>query len=335
MSTPQALYALDPEAFDRIWGTRQREAVAQLVAVEPRAWSREALAQNPEALAGVEVLLSGWGAPLMDQDFLERAPELKVVLYAAGAVRGFATPALFARGVKVSSANAGNAIPVAEYAVAAIHLSLKRAWRFFTVAGDPDISPAQRHDIPGAYGSTVGLVSLGTIGRLVRERLRPSAVRVVAYDPYVSAAEAEALDVALVSLPDLFAESDVVSLHTPLHAGTAGLVDSGLLSRMKHNATLINTARGGIVRQDELVDVLRARRDLQAVLDVTSPEPLPANAPLRMLPNVVITPHIAGSLGPECHRLADMMVEELARYVAGEELQWQVDPRLIDRLATP
>jgi phosphoglycerate dehydrogenase-like enzyme len=234
-----------------------------------------------------------------------------------------ATPALWERGVRITSAYAANAVPVSEYTLAAILFSLKRGWHFAFSARREKALPGQGQ-VPGAYGSTVGLVSLGMVGRLVRERLQPFALNVVAYDPYVTSEEARVLGVDLISLEDLFVSSEVVSLHAPWLPETEGMILGSHLASMKRNATLINTSRGAVVREAEMVEVLEERPDLWAVLDVTHPEPPEPDSRLYDLPNVVLTPHIAGSLGGECRRMGRLVVDELRQYVAGEPLEYEI-----------
>jgi phosphoglycerate dehydrogenase-like enzyme len=323
-SVPKALYLLDGEAFQKVYGEEERKAVAGLADVYAPPQTADSVAKNLDVLAEVEVILSGWGAPAMDAAFLEAAPNLRVVLYGAGSIRRVATPALWNRGVRITSAYAANAIPVSEYTLAAILFSLKRGWHFAFSARREKALPGQSQ-VPGAYCSTVGLVSLGMVGRLVRERLRPFDLRVVAYDPYVTPEEAHVLGVDLMSLEDLFASSEVVSLHTPLLPETEGMILGSHLVSMKRNATLINTSRGAVVREAEMVEVLEERPDLWAVLDVTQPEPPEPDSRLYDLPNVVLTPHIAGSLGSECRRMGRLVVDELRRYVAGEPLEHEID----------
>jgi phosphoglycerate dehydrogenase-like enzyme len=320
---PKALYILDGEAYEKIYGEEERVAVAELADVYASPQTRDSVSKNPSVLSEAEVILSGWGAPEMDGAFLEAAPELRLVLYGAGSIRRLATPALWERGIRITSAYAANAVPVSEYALAAILFSLKRGWHFaFSARRDRALS--EQSQVPGAYGSTVGLVSLGMVGRLVRERLRTFDLRVVAHDPYVKSEEARLLDVDLVSLEDLFASSEVVSLHAPLLPETEGMILGSHLASMKRNATLINTSRGAIVRETEMVEVLKERPDLWAVLDVTHPEPPEPGSRLYDLPNVVLTPHVAGSLGSECRRMGRLVVDELRRYVAGEPLQHEI-----------
>jgi phosphoglycerate dehydrogenase-like enzyme len=322
-STPKALYVLDGEAFEKIYGEEEREAVAELADVYAPPQTRDSVAKNPRVLAEAEVILSGWGAPTMDDAFLATSPNLQAVLYGAGSIRRVATPALWERGVRITSAYAANAVPVSEYTLAAILFSLKRGWHFaFSARREKALS--EQGQVSGAYGSTVGLVSLGMVGRLVRERLRPFDLRVVAYDPYVTPEEAHLLDVDLISLEDLFESSEVVSLHAPLLSATEGMILGSHLDSMRRNATLINTSRGAVVREDEMVEVLKERPDLWAVLDVTHPEPPEPGSRLYDLPNVVLTPHIAGSQGSECRRMGRLIVDELRRYVAGEPLEYEI-----------
>jgi phosphoglycerate dehydrogenase-like enzyme len=303
-------------AAEEVYGPRERAAAARLASITPN-------------VSDAEVILASWGCPVMGAGFLESAPRLRLVLYAAGSVRAFVTDEMWDRGIRVSSAYALNAISVAEYTLAAILFSLKQGWRLMR---EPAASRAQ---IPGAFGATVGLVSLGAVGRAVRKMLKPHDVEVVAYDPRVSHHEMHHLGVRGVDLAELFRVSDVVSLHTPLLPETRGMITGAHIESMRHGATLINTARGAIVREAEMVAVLQRRRDLQAVLDVTDPEPPSPGSPLLHLSNVVLTPHIAGAIGLERRRLGRGMVEELRRYVRDEPLRWEVTRDQAQRMATP
>lgn len=320
------MYWLGTSAAVDIYGAAERADLAALTEIvgEP---------DGPrDRLAEVELLFSGWGAPMLDAAFLERAPRLRAVFYGAGSVRGIVSDAMWERGIRITSAYVTNAVPVAEYTLATILLSLKHFWRFaHGVRHDGRYPPRWR--VPGNYHSTVGLVSLGMIGRLVRERLRPFDLRVIAYDPFCSAAEATRLGVELRSLEAVFAEADVVSLHTPWIPETVGMVTGAHLASMKEGATFINTARGAVVRETEMIGVIQQRPDLQFVLDVTHPEPPVPGSALYALPNVVLTPHIAGSMAGECQRMGRFMVDELKRYLAGEPLQGEITREKAARMA--
>ncbi|GGV76142.1 MULTISPECIES: hydroxyacid dehydrogenase [Streptomyces] len=276
-------------------------------------------ARAREILAEVEVLVTGWGCPPLDAGVLASAPHLKAVVHAAGSVRGHVTDACWERGIEVSSAAAANALPVAEYTLGMILLYgkqvLERARAFRNTRRRDDWLSLPR--TVGNYRSTVGIVSASLVGRRVIELLRPFDLEVLLYDPYVSEADAAELGARWVDLPTLFARSDLVSIHTPLLPATRGLVGRALLDAMRPGATLINTSRGAVVDQEALTDVVRAGR-IRAVLDVTDPEVLPPGHPLWDCPNVLITPHLAGSQGNEWERLAETAVAEVARWAAGD-----------------
>jgi phosphoglycerate dehydrogenase-like enzyme len=156
---------------------------------------------------------------------------------------------------------------------------------------------------------------------------------ILAFDPTVTTVESARIGVELVDLPALFARSDVISLHAPLLPSTIGLVGAEHLRRMKPHATFVNTARGAIVREHELVSVMRERPDLTALLDVTDPEPAPADSPLRNLPNVFITPHIAGARHREIALVGRVVLEELARYLSGQSLCFALDEAQVANMA--
>lgn len=171
------------------------------------------------------------------------------------------------------------------------------------------------------------------IGKRVCELLKPFDLEILAYDPFVSAEQAERLKVRLCSLETLFRQSDVVSLHTPWLKETEGMIRGEHLASMNKGATFINTSRGAVVNEPEMIRVLQERPDLQAVLDVTYPEPPEPGSPLYTLPNVVLTPHIAGSLARECSRMGMYAAEEARRFVQGEPPRYAITRELSQRLA--
>lgn len=319
----KGLIILEPHPFQLIYGEQLSAEIAHRVdLLSPKPLTKDEVAANPAILAEVEVIFSGWGAPVMDEAFLAAAPKLRAVFYGAGSIRGFATDAFWARGITVTSAYAMNAVPVSEFTLAAILFSLKNVWRYALGAKREGRFPS-RIPCAGAYGSKVGLVSLGMIGRLVRERLRPFDVEVLAYDPFVTREQAAAIGVEMVSLDEIFRQCDAVSLHTPWLKETERMVTGAHFRSMKPGATFINTARGAVVCEDELIEVLTERPDLTALLDVTYPdEPPKPGSPLYSLPNVVLTPHIAGSMDFECRRMGQLMIEEFDRWSRGDSLKW-------------
>lgn len=274
-----------------------------------------------EALRDAEVLLTHWGCPVLDDAALARVPRLRAVVHAAGSVKGFVTGACWDRGLRISSAAWANAIPVAEYTLAAILLANKQVLRFRehyrAVRGHrPDwhaLYPAA-----GNYRRRIGIVGASLVGRRVIELMRPHDFDIGVCDPFLTAAEARRLGVTLAEMDELCATADVVSLHAPEVPQTRHLLDRRRLALLRDGATVINTARGSLVDQAALTAELVSGR-IQAVIDVTDPEILPAESPLYDLPNVFLTPHVAGSVGNEMGRLFDAALAELQRYAAGLE----------------
>ncbi|MFD9032750.1 hydroxyacid dehydrogenase [Streptomyces sp. NPDC059567] len=274
-------------------------------------------------LAETEVLVTGWGCPAVDVAVLDAAPRLRAVIHAAGTVKTFLTPEVHRRGIVVSSAAAANAVPVAEFAFAAIVLGAKRAFSLAELfrTRRTHRTPADLRERPwlGAHGLTVGVIGASHTGRRLLDMLRLLDATVRLYDPYVTPAEAERQGWTLVDLDTLVATSDVVTVHAPDTPDTHHLLDRRRLGLMRPGTLVVNTARGALIDTDALTEQLVAGR-LDAVLDVTSPEPLPEGHPLWGLPNAFLTPHLAGALGNEVGRLGALAVDELARYARGEPL---------------
>ncbi len=271
----------------------------------------------------VEIILSSWGMPRMDQEFLDHFPKLRAVFYAAGEATYFVTSASRDRGIVVSNAKQANAIPVAEYTTSVALLSLKRFWHFMRQTHRTKVWKWEIGDAIGSYQATVGLLSLGAVGRKVAQMLSHHEIKLIGYDPHLNQEHADEIGVHLVSLEELFSCSDVLTVHAPHLPETVNLVDASLLQRMKPYATFINTSRGAVVNQDDLISVLRQRPDMTAVLDVTWPEPPETDSPLYALENVILTPHIAGSLGNEVTRLGRWMVDDMYRFLDGRPLKHQ------------
>jgi phosphoglycerate dehydrogenase-like enzyme len=285
-----------------------------------------------DVLARADVLLGHWGCLRVDADLLARAPRLGMLAYAAGTVRDVVTPAAFARGLRVTSGAAANAVPVAEYTVAAIVWANKAAFverERLRGAKLPDLP--RRHPV-GNWGKRIGLVGASHVGRAVIELLRPYHCTVAVADPFLTATEADRLGVVRVELDELLATSDVVSLHAPALPATEGLIGTAQLAAMMDGATLVNTARGVLVDHDALAAELATGR-ISAVLDVTEPEPLPAEHPLLHLPTCVVTPHLAGSQGTELSRQAELVIDEIRRFAAGEPPRFPVAPSDLERVA--
>jgi phosphoglycerate dehydrogenase-like enzyme len=306
MATRSARQVLYPAAVERI---------AAVVDIDP-----DAVLDGFDGarLSDVELLITGWGCAPLTADVLAAAPKLRAIVHTAGTVRHHVTEECWERDIAVSSAAAANAVPVAEYAVAMILLAGKRVPEIVRRFRRERVQQDWNALFPeaGNYRATVGLLGASLIGRRVAELLRPFDLEVLLHDPYVADDEVRALGAEPVGLDELFARGGVVSLHAPLLPSTRGMVDGRLLGLMRDGATLLNTARGGLVDDAALEHELLSGR-LRAVLDVTTQEPLPAGSPLWGCDGVLLTPHVAGSKGNELRRLADAAAAEVQRWAAG------------------
>ncbi|MCL1909412.1 MAG: hydroxyacid dehydrogenase [Kiritimatiellaeota bacterium] len=323
-------------AAPRIYGADEIAEIRKITDLKDGLITNEKLAADPSVLNDVEIMFSGWGGPVMDAKVLAAAPKLEAIFYGAGSIRYMVTPEFWARNIPITSVWYANGIPVAEYVQAQIILSLKKFWQATRGCVNPASFHQPAHEtVRGAWKSTVGLVSLGMIGRLVAERMKTHDVNVIAYDPFVTQekADAQGLGVRMVSLEEVFATADVVSLHTPNLPETRHMITGGLIASMKPGSTFINTARGAVVDENAMIGVLRKRPDLFACIDVTDPEPPVEGSPLYTLPNVVLSPHIAGAVGDECRRLGHFAVAECERFLKGEALKWQVTEKMAQTMA--
>lgn len=313
----RAALAMSAASHARVVDAAFLRRLAAVVDLDPEPLTEFTSPRARAALAEVDVLVTGWGCPVLDAAVVAAAPRLRAVVHAAGSVRHHVTDAVWDHGIAVSSAAAANALPVAEYTVAVVLLAgknvLASADGFKTLRTREATRIA---DAGGNYGARVGVLSASLVGRRVLDLLRPFDLEVLVHDPYVPDHELRLLGAEPVGLAELFARSDVLSVHAPLLPETRGLVDGPLLARLRDGATLVNTARGAVVDHAALEAELVSGR-LNAVLDVTDPEPLPVDSPLWDRPNVLLTPHVAGSLGNELRRLTDSAADEVERLAAG------------------
>ncbi|MDU0348920.1 hydroxyacid dehydrogenase [Actinomyces sp. MRS3W] len=271
-----------------------------------------------QILANAEVLVTGWETGSIDS-LLNSMPELRMLVHSGGSVRDVVGPQIFEHGVRVSSQTQLNAEPVAEYTLAMIILAAKDIFatrRAYTEARAkaPDFWDA--FPSIGLYGSTIGLIGLSRISRLIIEHLRPFHCTIKVSSGHLSAEEAKRLGVIPASLEEVLRTSDVVSLHSASTPRTHHMLRAEHFAMMKDGATFINTARGAICDQEALIAEL-AKDRIRAIIDVTEPEVSVPDSPLWTLPNVFLTPHAAGSMGRELHRLGDGAVDDVEHFLAG------------------
>lgn len=292
-------------------------------------------AEARQVLGQIDILVTGWGCPMVTADVVRAAPHLKLIAHAAGTVKFTLDPAVYAAGIKVTHAADANAVPVAEFTLAAILFANKRV---FELRDRYRADPARRSsyalmdDPIGNYHRTVGLVGASRIGRRVARMLGGFDFTVLISDPFVSKGDPVLDGAELVDLDTLMARSDVVSVHAPSLPATRAMIGGRQFRLMKNGAGFINTARGALVDEAALIAELQTGR-IHAVIDVTDPEIPEAGSPLYSLPNVFLTPHVAGAVGGERLRLGQLAIEEVERFVAGKKMEFEIEPALLERLA--
>lgn len=337
MSSPVVVMAVHESLRESFFG-RELE---RLRAVADVRFADDPAALRPEDVAGASLLISGWGTDRLTPDLLAAAPRLTTLVHSAGTLRPVLDPACYERpGFRASCQADTNALPVVDFTLAMVILSLKNAFvlreRFRTERGSTEDARAGRGSVGGADGvpfRRVGIVGASRIGRGVIAKLRGLEVEIGLFDPFVSDEEARSLGVRLFTdLVELAAWSEVFSVHAPWLPATEGLISAEVLAALPDGSHLINTSRGAIVDETALIAELTTGR-IDAVLDVTWPEPPAPDSPLWELPNVFLTPHIAGSQGTEFGLLGRGAIDEAIRALTGAPLEHEVTAEGYERQA--
>jgi phosphoglycerate dehydrogenase-like enzyme len=312
------------------------EAVGQLREVAQVRWPAgpdPLVEELPVLLGGTVACMSGWGTPRLTEELLAQLPELRLVAHTAGSVRFLLPDDVLERGVRVSHAAAVMAEAVAEHVIALALLGLQRQQDMDARMrkGEWD---SIRESVPRRMlgAQLIGVWGAGRVGQEVTRLLRAFGCRVLVADPYLDATSARKLGAELVSLEELFSQADVVSLHAPLLPETRGLIGPEMLARLRDGALLINTGRGALVDEAALLAELSGGR-IRAALDVFTDEPLPPDSPLRALPGVVLSPHMAGHTEETHRRQGQAMVDEIVRFLRAEPLRYEVSRELFAVMA--
>jgi len=318
--------------YPRMMNQTAWEALADFATVihhqdgEP-ATKADLLALLPQA----DACLTSWGVAQLDADVIAAAPNLKAMAHMGSSVKRFVSEALWAQGVRVTTAAPALAEDVAITSLGLILVGLKRIW------------PLGAHVRAGGWRESkywpsreirhkkIGIVGASHVGRHLMRLLQPFDVQILLVDPFVSAEAAAELGAQKMELGDMLRQADVLSLHAPANAHTHHLLDAAGLALLKDHALIVNTARGTLIDEPALIAELEKGRFF-AFLDVTDPEPPAADSPLRRLENVVVVPHLAGCI-EDCSHMGEMAVEELRRFFAGEPPLYAINPDMLKRVA--
>lgn len=298
-------------------------------------YSKNDVTNSPGTFEDTEYIFSTWGMPAFSEEEIKRYfPELKCVFYSAGSVQSFARPFINC-GIKVFSAWAANAVPVAEYTVAQIILANKGFFLTSRIFKNKNHSDARGETVNyrGNYGVSVGIIGAGMIGKLVIKMLKAYKLNVKVFDPFLPDDVAEELGVEKVTLEELFSTCTVISNHLANNEQTKNILNYKLFSLMPEYSTFLNTGRGAQVVEADLIKLLKERPDVMAILDVTSPEPPLDNSEFYTLENCLLTPHIAGSSGDEVCRMAEFMIEEFENYREHKLCKYEVTEKMLETMA--
>lgn len=293
-------------------------------------WCEKALSEEEavEFLRDCEIAIGSWGTPFPSQLIMDGCKKLRLWEHAAGTVKQMFGPHLAGRDLIIGSCAPGNAESVAEFTLGVMIMGIKCV--FENAMANRSATAQQPPASKSLFMSTVGIIAASQVGRRVIKLLQPFAPRILLYDPYVSEAEAKKMGVELFTdLRKLCSECDIVSLHAPWLPSTERMMNARIFKAMKTHAIFINTARGACVDEDALITELEKGR-LFAFLDVTYPEPTAEDSPLRYLPNVLLTSHIAGLADYKIGRNA---VDDVKAFLNGGKPQMVVTEDMLNTIA--
>jgi phosphoglycerate dehydrogenase-like enzyme len=300
-----------------------QEGLHRLSALGNIRWLEEGQELRGE-IGKFDIALSTWGSPRFDEAVIEQAHRLKLLAHCAGTVVPYVVPGLFSSGIRVVNSNDALARSTAELTVAHILSGLWRMKEYEAVLRNGRW-PNPREKIPrGLCGAVAGIAGVGRIARMVMDLLRPFECRFLLNDEYLTEDEARKLGGELVTLDELCQKSDVITIHHTLTEKTRGMFGSRQFSLMKDGALLVNTARGPIIDKDALLDAAQEGR-IYISLDVYDQEPSSEDSIfLSKYDKVSCTPHIGGHCPGRHDRIFGDAVDEIERFINGEELTQEV-----------
>jgi phosphoglycerate dehydrogenase-like enzyme len=273
-----------------------------------------------------DIIVTSWGTAALDADIIAKANNLKLMAHAAGTVKPIVSDALWDKNVKVTGGAAAIALGVAE---TCLGYMLIAPGRIFTLANQIEKGFWKENiDAYGGafnlYGQQVGIIGASFVGRRLISLLDKFTVDINVFDPYLSKEDASKLGVTKsYTLDDIFSNCKIVCLNAPNTEETYKMIKGSHFAKLQSGALFINTARGEIVEENEMIEELKKGKFI-ACLDVTDPEPSDLDNPLRHLPNVILTPHIAGGMHDNRKRIGNLVTDEIERFINSEPLKFEI-----------
>lgn len=293
----------------------------------------EASVENVKAtIKDADIAVTSWGNTTLTKEILDEAPNLKLVVHAAGTVKPIVSDELWARGIRVCASTKPLGIGVAETSLG------------FAISASKNFYQHNENIHAGGYGEykenikelyeiTVGVISAGWVGRHFIKLMNNFDVDILLYDPYTTEEQAAAMGCKKAELADLLKASDIVSIHAPSIPATRHMFNADTLKLMKKDAVLINTSRGSLIDEKALYEHMAAGNLKYACLDVYDPEPILPDNPLRTLDNVILTPHLAGLAANGKYRIGKHAAEQIANFLNGKPMECEVTEDMLATIA--
>jgi len=279
-----------------------------------------------------DVAITSWGSPALTEELLDCAPNLKLVIHAAGSVKPIVTDAVWERGIRVIS----SAKPLGEgVAETALGFTISASKNFYNLNANIHAGGYSegKSDIREVYELTIGVIGCGWAGKHYIKLMNNFGVEILAYDPFIDAEKLASLGAVKSELNELLEKSDIVSIHAPNIPETNHMINAETLKLMKKDAILINTARGAIIDEKALYEHMAAGNLKYACLDVYDPEPILPENPLRTLPNVIMTPHLAGLAANGKLKIGAHAAYITKLYADGNPLECEVTKEMLATIA--
>ena len=296
---------------------------------------KEGFCESPDDIiaraSDADVLWLSW-KPSIDRAILEQLPNVRLAMRWGIGYEQIDVAAATELGVAVANAPTYGTDDVAEHALSLLLALERRLVTFVNDMRNGGWSTPEAGSVRRVTGRTVGVVGLGHIGSSFARRAQGIGLKVIGYDAYRSPEDLAGMGVEAVTLDELASRSDYVSLHVPHTAETNAMIGADFLSRMKPDAYLVNTSRGKVINEGDLIDVLEAGAIAGAGLDVYDTEPLPTDSPLRSMPNVILTPHYAGYSSDAWEDLREEMCRTTIDFLTTGWAEAIVNPEVRDRL---
>jgi len=324
---------LDEERYQKIFLPETLAKLSEEMEVIYRPHRKMDPDNTREMISGADIAITSWDSVKMEKEILDAAPGLKLVAHAAGSVKPIVSQEFILRQIKITSAAPALGVGVADSILGAIIMMGKRLKEQIISVDSGDWVAKEGNRAIEMFQARIGIVGAGFVGRHLIKLLRNFDVASLwVYDPYLSSQEASGLGSEKKTLEEIFSTCDYICLCAPVTSETTGMINADLIRRIKDNAVFINYARSALVDEAFLVAELQTGR-FCAAIDVAAVEPPPADHPLRRLPNVLFTPHIAGAINRNIYRNGQYASREVINFSQGKPLIHQVDLSKLETIA--